>query len=103
MDEFDDPVVRTALRERAARTVPPGDLETVLAGVRHRARRRRIRNGVATGALAAAAVVATAVSVGALTNERDVVRTPVTVPPDTTPLPETTTPVPSTTSGPPRK
>src|SRR5262245_56466009 len=97
MDEFDDPVLREALRGRATRSPRAHDLDEVYAGVRHRARRRRIRNGVATGVLATAVVTLTAVSVGALTDERDVVRTPATVP-DTGPAPATTVqPAPPTT------
>ena len=83
MDEFEDSEVRAALRERAARTRPPLDAGEAFESVRRRARRRRIRNGVATGIGGAAAVAAIAIGVGALTSDRDVVRTPATAPPET--------------------
>jgi hypothetical protein len=83
MDEFDDSELSAALRERAASTRPPLDVGQAFESVRHRARRRRIRNGIAAGIGGAAAVAAIAIGVGVVTSDRDVVRTPVTAPPET--------------------
>jgi hypothetical protein len=97
MDEFEDSELSAALRERAARTRPPLDVGQAFDSVRHRARRRRIRNGVATGIGGAAAVVAIAVGVGALSSDRDVVRTPSTAPPETGAVVPSPTSEPATT------
>ncbi len=83
MDEFEDSELSAALRERAARTRPSLDVGQAFESVRHRARRRRIRNGIAAGIGGAAAIAAVAIGVGAVTSDRDVVRTPVTAPPET--------------------
>jgi cytoskeletal protein RodZ len=83
MDEFEDSELSAALRERAARTRPPLDVGQAFESVRHRARRRRIRNGIVAGIGGAAAVAAIAIGVGAVTSDRDVVRTPATAPPET--------------------
>ena len=83
MDEFEDSELSAALRERAARTRPPLDVGQAFESVRHRARRRRIRNGIAAGIGGAAAVAAIAIGVGAVTSDRDTVRTPATAPPET--------------------
>ena len=83
MDEFEDSELSAALRERAARTRLPLDAGQAFESVRHRARRRRIRNGIAAGVGGVAAVAAIAIGVGAVTSDRDTVRTPATAPPET--------------------
>ena len=97
MDEFDDSELSDTLRERAARTRPPLDVGQAFESVRHRARRRRIRNGIAAGIGGAAAVAAIVIGVGAVTSDRDVVRTPASAPPETGAVVPSPTSEPATT------
>lgn len=97
MDEFDDPELSSALRRHAERGGAPLDVGGAFESVRRRARRRRIRNGAVGTAGAAAAVAVVAVAIGALSPERDVVRTPSTVTADTGVVPSPPSPAPMTT------
>ncbi len=97
MDEFEDSELSAALRERAARTRPPLDVGQAFESVRHRARRRRIRNGIAAGVGGVAAVAAIAIGVGAVTSDRDTVRTPATATPETRAVVPPPTMAPATT------
>ena len=87
--------MRCASEPRSTR--PPLDVGQAFESVRHRARRRRIRNGIAAGIGGAAAVAAIVIGVGTVTSDRDVVRTPATAPPETGAVVPTPTSEPATT------